>query len=476
MRNLKKIKHGETGEFVVGAFEKNPNSSKYPEFYQLIANPISFHDIKIKIKQTKYDSVNPFVEDVFLLIQNYKTYYASNPLRLSVVTLLEQSFNKYLTDELRKPDDFYLDSAHQGRFPLDKVEWSGKIYKVGNWVLITNPNDERKPIIGQIFRIWSVPEESDQKYINVCWYFRSEWTAHRYDRIFLKNEVFKTGQYRDHKIEEIIGPCHVAYYTRWLKGDPIDFEGPMFICEYRYNDSDKNFNKIRTWRACLPDEVRDHEDPIELLSEPRVVVKYESPIKDLLPEGASDSDPFPESVMKHENAPPLVGGVYYRTPRLSDDPNQYSTIPAKDTLPLPDPVEGEPRPVRSFIAGVSLPRALPLNETGANGSTIPGTNLNGTVGSTSLPASQSHSQLNLPIMDPSSPSTAEPRQITIPASISEAAADVISKAKNGSASSIIVGAISGPAINSDNIVSTNNAINTVTSTTNVPNSHNIFCH
>ncbi|GMF27645.1 unnamed protein product [[Candida] boidinii] len=181
--------------------------------------------------------------------------------------------------------------------------------------------------------------------------------------------------------------------------------------------------------------------------------------------------------MKHENAPPLVGGVYYRTPRSSDDPNQYCTIPAKDTLPLPDPVEGEPRPVRAFLAGVSLPRALPFNETGANGSTIAGTNLNGTVGSSPLPASLPHSQLNLQAMDANSQSIAEPRQITIPVSISEAAADVISKAKNGLAPSIIVGAISGPAINSDNIVINNNvsnsASNNVSITNNTTASHNI---
>lgn len=149
---------------------------------------------------------------------------------------------------------------------------------------------------------------------------------HRVDRIFYENEVVKSGQYRDHLAEEVIGKCYVAYFTRYQRGDPaIPYEGPLFICEYRYNDNDKNFNKIRTWRACLPDEVRDHEDPITPFPNLRIFKKIESPLKHLLPPNATVNMPIPEPTIGAPNAPPLYGAVYLREIDDSDDLGQYST-------------------------------------------------------------------------------------------------------------------------------------------------------
>ena len=169
------------------------------------------------------------------------------------------------------------------RFPLEVLEVDGYTYKIGNWVLMKNPADPERPIVGQIFRMWST--EDGKRYVNMCWYYRPEQTCHAVDRLFFLNEVCKTGQYRDHLVDDIVGPCYVIFLTRYQKGDlpegVIPESAPWFICEFRYNENTHVFNRIRTWKACLPDEVReDPEQPLIPLKETRKLIKYESQLKD----------------------------------------------------------------------------------------------------------------------------------------------------------------------------------------------------
>ena len=51
----------------------------------------------------------------------------------------------------------------------------------------------------------------------MCWYYRPEQTCHAVDRLFFLNEVCKTGQYRDHLVDDIVGPCYVIFLTRYQK-------------------------------------------------------------------------------------------------------------------------------------------------------------------------------------------------------------------------------------------------------------------
>ncbi|CDR40784.1 CYFA0S05e04456g1_1 [Cyberlindnera fabianii] len=322
LRNLKKEKDGH-GNPLTMMFDRLPDSRDYPDYYKAISQPISLDEIRKKIKQRKYKDVDGFVIDMNTMIGNAKYYNDENSDVFRTTLLLESWFKKFLEIELKKPDTDFI-SSDDLKIPLEQLELHGKLYKIGDWILINNPNDPHKPIVAQLFRIWQT--QDGQRWINVCWYLRAEQTVHRVDRLFYENEVFKSGQYRDHLADEIIGKCYVAYFTRYQRGDPaVPYEGPLFICEYRYNDNDKNFNKIRTWRACLPDEVRDFEDPITPLPQMRMFKKYESPLKHLLPPNASFNMPIPEPTIGAPNAPPLHGAVYLRDIDETDDLGQYST-------------------------------------------------------------------------------------------------------------------------------------------------------
>lgn len=182
----------------------------------------------------------------------------------------------------------------------------------GDWVHINNPNDPRKPIVAQIYRTWQ--DREGHKWVNACWYYRPEQTVHHYEKHFYENEVVKTGQYRDHRIEEIDDRCFVMFITRYPKGRPRGFPAnkSVYVCESRYNEEKFKFNKIKTWASCLPDEVREKDYEMDLFPVPIRMKKVPSPIKHLLQVDAKETDDLPKPTWANANAPPMIGAVHRR--------------------------------------------------------------------------------------------------------------------------------------------------------------------
>lgn len=182
----------------------------------------------------------------------------------------------------------------------------------GDWVHINNQNDATKPIVAQIYRTWQ--DKVGQKWVNACWYYRPEQTVHSFEKHFYENEVIKTGQYRDHRIEEIVDRCFVMFVTRYNKGRPRGFPAnkEVYVCESRYNDEKHKLARIKTWASAVPDEVREKDYEMELFPAPRKLRKIPSPIKHLLRDDAKAGDPLPKPTWGAPNAPPLVGAVHCR--------------------------------------------------------------------------------------------------------------------------------------------------------------------
>ncbi|CAI4062249.1 RSC subunit protein RSC1 SKDI_07G3080 [Saccharomyces kudriavzevii IFO 1802] len=322
-------------------FEKLPDKNDEPTYYSVITDPICLTDIRKKVKSRKYKNFNNFEDDFQLMLTNFKLYYSQDQSNIVRAQLMEKNFNRLVRIELSKPDEDYLPEGEL-RYPLDDIEINNEKYQIGDWVLLSNPNDINKPIVGQIFRLWSTTDGN--KWLNACWYFRPEQTVHRVDRLFYKNEVMKTGQYRDHPIQDIKGKCYVIHFTRFQRGDPsTKVNGPQFVCEFRYNESDKVFNKIRTWKACLPEELRDQEESTVPVNG-RKFFKYPSPIADLLSPNATLNDKIPEPTEGAPTAPPLVGAVYLGPKLERDDLGEYSTsddCPRYIIRPNDPPEEGK---------------------------------------------------------------------------------------------------------------------------------------
>ena len=333
------------GVLKISYFDRLPDKEVMPEYYVEIKNPLAVDTIKKRIKRKKYQSVEHFLKDVDLMFDNAKLYNEDESQIYQIAVELQQEAHKVADEELSKLDTEFVDE--EGRIPLPNgIMHNGELYKVGDWVHIQNANDLTKPIPTQIYRTWQ--DAMGNKYVNACWYYRPEQTVHRHDKHFYENEVFKTGQYRDHQIDEIVDRCFIMFVTRFGKGRPRGFplDKEIYVCESRYNEEVHRFNKIKTWASCLPDEMRDKDYEMEGFQEPRRTKKVKSPISYLLKDEQKETDDLPELTWGADNAPPKIGAVHNR-PR---DP--------KVSLP---PCTGIPRFSLTHFTGFAAPTCNPTS-------------------------------------------------------------------------------------------------------------------
>lgn len=310
LKGMRKLRD-KAGNPIIRHFERLPDKAEYPAYFMEIKEPVALDAIKTKAKRKKYHSVEQFMKDIDLMFNNAKQFNEdSSEIYQDAVDLHAET--KRLADiERAKPDDEFL--MEDGRKPLPSgILYKNEHWKVGDWIHIQNPNDVTKPVVAQIYRTW---EDTDgQQWINACWYYRPEQTVHQYEKHFFPNEVVKTGQYRDHHIDEVIDRCFVMFFTRFGRGRPrgLDPSKEVYVCEARYNEEKHRFNKIKTWASCLPDEVRDKDYEMDLFDVPRRIKKIPSPLKHLLKDDTKDTDAYPTPQWGHSNAPPIVGGIHKR--------------------------------------------------------------------------------------------------------------------------------------------------------------------
>ena len=312
LKGIRKLRSG-VGRLKVLPFERLPDKIQNPGYYVEIEKPIAVDLIKRKIKRKKYQSLELFMKDMETMFSNAMQYNEDESEIHKDAKELWEEAKKIAEAEKQKPDTEYL--MEDGRLPLPNgILHNNELWKVGDWVHLQNPNDVTKPIVAQIYRTWQDTE--GQQWVNACWYYRPEQTVHQYEKHFYPNEVVKTGQYRDHHIDEIVDRCFVMFFTRYNRGRPrgLDPSKDVYVCEARYNEEKHRLNKIKTWASCLPDEVREKDYEMDLFETPKKIKKVPSPIKHLLKDDAKETDELPSPQWGRENAPPIVGAVH-RQPR-----------------------------------------------------------------------------------------------------------------------------------------------------------------
>ncbi|ODH46796.1 hypothetical protein GX48_07128 [Paracoccidioides brasiliensis] len=347
LKGIRKFKDS-SGQLKVRHFERLPDKAAYPDYFSEIKDPMAIDLIKRKSKRKKYNSVDHFMKDMDLMFNNAKAYNQVNSQIYKDATELQSEAHKLAEQEKKKPDSEYL--MEDGRLPLPNgILHKGELWKVGDWVHIQNPNDVTKPIVAQIYRTWQ--DSEGQKWVNACWYYRPEQTVHQFEKHFYPNEVVKTGQYRDHRIGEVVDRCFVMFFTRYNRGRPrgLPPDKEVYVCEARYNEEKHKLNKIKTWASCLPDEVREKDYEMDLFDAPRKIKKIPSPIKHLLKEDAKETDDIPKPTWGAENAPPIVGAVHRR-------PREENDSPPPEPTPSPPPQLLPPS-----VAPAAGPRQMPIN-------------------------------------------------------------------------------------------------------------------
>ncbi|KAI1412676.1 hypothetical protein F5Y13DRAFT_41368 [Hypoxylon sp. FL1857] len=335
LKGLRKFKHP-NGDLLIVPFERLPDKQTTPDYFAAIKNPIALDLIKRKAKRKKYQNVDQVLKDLDLMFENAKEYNEEDSQLYKDAVELQHQAHMLAELEKAKPDNDFEDE--DGRRPLTEIEHNGEVWRVGDWVHITNPNDLTKPIVAQIYRTWE--DKTGQKWVNACWYYRPEQTVHRFEKHFLENEVVKTGQYRDHRIDEVVDRCFVMFVTRYNKGRPRGFpkDKEVYVCEARYNEEKHKLNKIKTWASCVPDEVREKDYEMDLFDVPRRLRKVPSPIKHLLRDDAKPTDPLPKPTWGAPNAPPLIGAVHCREREPNESPPPEPTPSPPPALPVLDPI------------------------------------------------------------------------------------------------------------------------------------------
>jgi chromatin structure-remodeling complex subunit RSC1/2 len=335
LKGIRKPKN-ENGQLMIRDFDRLPDKLVMPEYYMEIKNPMAYDVLKRKVKRKKYKTLEEFMADVNVMFNNAKQYNTDDSEIFQHAVALQVEAGRLYDIEKAKSDADFADD--EGKIPIpDGILHNGELYKVGDWVHIRNPNDLTKPIPAQIYRTYRSP--NGQLMVNVCWYYRPEQTVHRFDKHFLTNEVVKTGRYRDHSIDEIEGRCFVMFTTRYFKGRPrgLPADIEIYVCEARYNEERHQFNKIKTWASCLPDEVRDRDYEMDLFDHTKKMKKFPSPIAYLLKDEQTENEDLPKPMWGVEGAPPKIGAVHKRPRGDKDSPPPEPTPPPPAKMPTPPP-------------------------------------------------------------------------------------------------------------------------------------------
>ncbi|KAK8076198.1 hypothetical protein PG994_003470 [Apiospora phragmitis] len=333
LKGLRKLKHP-NGDLMILPFEKLPDKQATPEYYANIKNPIALDTIKKKAKRKKYPNVDAALKDIELMFENAKQYNEEGSQIFQDAVELQQQARQLAEQEKARPDNEFEDE--DGRRPLTEIVNRGEVWKVGDWVHITNPNDLTKPIVAQIYRTWE--DKSGQKWVNACWYYRPEQTVHRFEKHFLENEVVKTGQYRDHHIDEVVDRCFVMFVTRFNKGRPRGFpkDKEVYVCEARYNEEKHRLNKIKIGPVACQTKFARRTMRWTCSTFPEDCERCPH----LLRDDAKPTHPLPKPTWGHPNAPPLIGAVHCREREANESPPPEPT----PTPPPVAPVEPIRRP------------------------------------------------------------------------------------------------------------------------------------
>lgn len=128
LRGLRKFKD-EDGNLLVLPFEKLPDKSAVPDYYQTITRPMALDNIKKKAKRKKYQNVDQVLADLDLMFDNAKVYNEDDSDVYKAAVELQKQARLLAEQERAKPDDDFRDE--DGKLPLAEIQHNGQTWRVG---------------------------------------------------------------------------------------------------------------------------------------------------------------------------------------------------------------------------------------------------------------------------------------------------------------------------------------------------------
>ncbi|XP_061689897.1 protein polybromo-1 isoform X2 [Syngnathoides biaculeatus] len=128
--------------------------------------------------------------------------------------------------------------------------FKNSMYCVGDYVYVEPAEPNLQPHIIYIERLWQ--DDTGEKWLYGCWFYRPNETFHVATRKFLEKEVFKSDYYNKAPISKILGKCVVMFVKDYFKLFPEGFRAEdVHVCESRYSAKSKSFKKIKLWTMPL---------------------------------------------------------------------------------------------------------------------------------------------------------------------------------------------------------------------------------
>ncbi|XP_053723226.1 protein polybromo-1 isoform X1 [Synchiropus splendidus] len=154
--------------------------------------------------------------------------------------------------EAEKRDDSGADSwqsSSQRTYSQD-CSFKDSMYHVGDYVYVEPAEPNLQPHIIYIERLWQ--DDTGEKWLYGCWFYRPNETFHLATRKFLEKEVFKSDYYNKAPVSKIQGKCVVMFVKEYFKLHPEGFRAEdVYVCESRYSAKSKSFKKIKMWTMPL---------------------------------------------------------------------------------------------------------------------------------------------------------------------------------------------------------------------------------
>ncbi|BGP53612.1 hypothetical protein JCM8202v2_001179 [Rhodotorula sphaerocarpa] len=276
-----------SGRVLASPIVEAPDPAARPDYYAVVPEPMSLNIIdrrggtlQAKVRGGLYPSAEACDRDLFRLFEVAKLFIqpetpGSAYSDLMVLQRLYQELTKNDPSAARRAETESvagLSSVSGGPGNVQHAKGDEGVQGSDQKSRATTRPTLRDKIFldcinfkGQTLRTGKSPLPSLCRCLSVCWYYRPEETVHPVSRTFYENEVFKTGVFVDHNIEDLLGHCFVMFFTRYTRGRPKSWDPsmPLYVCEHRYKDDVKQFKKIKSWSSCIPEEIRAHEYEFE---------------------------------------------------------------------------------------------------------------------------------------------------------------------------------------------------------------------
>ncbi|KAL4655206.1 protein polybromo-1-like isoform X2 [Arapaima gigas] len=258
--------------------------------------PLNFDVIRLNVDRGRYKRLDVFQEHIFEVLEKARRLHRTDSEIFEDAVELHQFFIR-IRDELCKNGEILLSPAlsytakhlhndvekeKKEKLPLefeeDKLKreeekreaeksedlvggvWQSGLqrtysqdcsfedstYHVGDYVFVEPAEPNLQPHIVCIERLWQ--DNTGEKWLYGCWFYRPNETFHLATRKFLEKEVFKSDCYNKVPVNKILGKCVVMFVKEYFKLQPEGFRPEdVFVCESRYSAKTKSFKKIKMW-------------------------------------------------------------------------------------------------------------------------------------------------------------------------------------------------------------------------------------